>query len=163
MKIRYVTEEDAPALLKLFKELDASEMMLYNPGERRGSIEPVKSMIHHLSKPQSALFVAEVEQQLAGYLTVQAGGLERIRHRAYITLGVSASFRGMGIASALFNSLFTWAADHQISRLELTVIKHNKPAFDLYRKMGFVLEGEKVHSLIINGEPVNEYYLYKLL
>jgi hypothetical protein len=29
--------------------------------------------------------------------------------------------------------------------------------------MGFILEGEKVHSLIINGEPVNEYYLYKLL
>lgn len=51
----------------------------------------------------------------------------------------------------------------EISRLELTVIKDNIKAFNLYRKMGFILEGEKVHSLIINGEPVNEYYLYKLL
>ncbi|RKO61454.1 hypothetical protein Cdeb_01403 [Caldibacillus debilis GB1] len=43
------------------------------------------------------------------------------------------------------------------SRPELTVIKDNEKAFNLYRKMGFVLEGEKVHSLIINGKPVNEY------
>jgi RimJ/RimL family protein N-acetyltransferase len=59
--------------------------------------------------------------------------------------------------------LFVWAKDVGISRLGLTVIKGNTKAFNLYKKMGFVLEGEKVHSLKINGEFVNEYYLYNLL
>jgi RimJ/RimL family protein N-acetyltransferase len=59
--------------------------------------------------------------------------------------------------------VFQWAKEKEISRLELTVIKDNVKAFNLYKKMGFILEGEKVHSLIIDGLPVNEYYLYKLL
>lgn len=33
----------------------------------------------------------------------------------------------------------------EISRLELTVIKENIKAFNLYRKMGFILKDEKVH------------------
>ena len=72
-------------------------------------------------------------------------------------------YQGQGIASRLFVQLFDWAKEVGITRLGLTVIKDNTKAFNLYKKMGFVLEGEKVHSLMINGELVNEYYLYKLL
>ena len=32
----------------------------------------------------------------------------------------------------------------------------------LNKKMDFVLEGEKVNSLMIEDEPVNEYYFYKM-
>ncbi|WP_010531391.1 GNAT family N-acetyltransferase [Lentibacillus jeotgali] len=49
------------------------------------------------------------------------------------------------------------------TRLELTVIKDNMKAVKLYQKMGFQIEGEKVHSLIIDGQPANEYYMYKLV
>lgn len=73
------------------------------------------------------------------------------------------AYQGQGVASKLFVELFDWAKEVGITRLGLTVIKDNTKAFNLYRKMGFVLEGEKVHSLMIDGEPVNEYYLYKLL
>ncbi|MDV2686584.1 GNAT family N-acetyltransferase [Alkalihalophilus lindianensis] len=164
MEIRPAAEQDAKLLLNLMKKLDQSKMMLFEPGERKESIEPIKSMIHHLSTQENAmLFVAELDGKLVGYLTVQGGTVKRIKHRAYITIGVDEEYRGRGIATSLFGSLFKWAPNYGISRLELTVIKHNKPAFDLYRKMGFVLEGEKVHSLMIEGKPVNEYYLYKLI
>ena len=89
--------------------------------------------------------------------------LTQNQHSAYLVLGVLEDYQGQGIATKLFNRVFEWAKEVEITRLELTVIKDNTKAFNLYRKMGFVLEGEKVHSLIINGQPVNEYYLYKLL
>lgn len=56
-----------------------------------------------------------------------------------------------------------WAKNKGMTRLGLTVIKNNKKAFHLYRKLGFSLEGEKINSLMINGRPMNEYYMYKLL
>ena len=72
-------------------------------------------------------------------------------------------YQGQGIATKLFDHVFDWAKEVKLSRFELTVIKDNNKAFNLYKKMGFTLEGEKVNSLIIDGNPTNEYYLYKLL
>lgn len=88
---------------------------------------------------------------------------KRNRHSAYLVLGVLEDFQGQGIATGLFEKIFEWAKSAGISRLELTVITENVKAHSLYKKMGFVLEGEKVHSLMIDEQPVNEYYLYKLL
>ncbi|MFK4998455.1 GNAT family N-acetyltransferase [Bacillus sp. N9] len=42
-------------------------------------------------------------------------------------------------------------------------MNYNERATKLYKKLGFEVEGEKVQSLVINGQPVNELYLYKLL
>ncbi|WP_425453645.1 N-acetyltransferase family protein [Oceanobacillus chungangensis] len=116
-----------------------------------------------LSEKNSIIFVAEAENNIAGFIATLGGDLKRNRHSAYLVLGVLEEYQGRGIATKLFNQVFKWAKEVKISRLELTVIKDNVKAFNLYRKMGFILEGERVHSLIINGKPVNEYYLYKLI
>lgn len=108
-------------------------------------------------------YVAESEGKLIGFIAAFGSDLLRNRHSATIVLGVHEAYRGQGVASRLFAEVFIWAKGVGITRLGLTVIKDNTKAFNLYRKMGFVLEGEKVHSLMINGELVNEYYLYKLL
>ncbi len=67
------------------------------------------------------------------------------------------------MATKLFQRLFEWAKEMKLTRLELTVMKTNAKAYQLYRNLGFTVEGEKIHSLLVDGEPVNEYYLYKLL
>ena len=67
-------------------------------------------------------------------------------------MGVLEDYQGQGIATKLFNKAFEWAKEVGILRLGLTVMKGNDKAFNLYRKMGFVLEGERVQSLRVNGE-----------
>jgi RimJ/RimL family protein N-acetyltransferase len=56
-----------------------------------------------------------------------------------------------------------WSKSHQLKRLELTVMTHNNPAVNLYKRMGFQIEGIKKCSLIIDGNPVDEYCMSKLL
>ncbi|WHZ04348.1 GNAT family N-acetyltransferase [Neobacillus sp. YX16] len=108
-------------------------------------------------------FVTETENKLVGFIAAIGSKLKRNQHAVYLVLGVSEDYRGQGIATKLFNKLFVWAKDVGISRLGLMVIKGNTKAFNLYKKMGFVLKGEKIHSLKINEKFANEYYLYKLL
>lgn len=164
MIIRPIEVRDAEKFLALSKEIDGSGFMLFEPGERKTTVEQQKKSIKHiLSEQNSNIFVAEVEDRLVGYITVLGGNVQRNRHRAYLVLGVHEDYQGQGVATKLFNNVFDWAKEVGITRLELTVIKNNTKAFNLYKKMGFVIEGEKVHSLKINGEYVNEYYLYKLL
>lgn len=164
MIIRPIELEDAESFLQLSKRIDESNFMLYEPGEKKRTIEQQKEIIEGIfSKKKSMIFVAETDDRLVGFIEVLGSSLKRIKHSAYLVLGVLEEYQGKGIATQLFNRVFEWAMENEITRLELTVIKDNDKAFNLYRKKGFVLEGEKVHSLMINGKPVNEYYLYKLL
>lgn len=164
MRIRNLEEEDAKAFLELNKKLDVSGYMLYDPGERQTTVEAQQKTISKLNQDESINFlVAEDDGVLTGFIAALRGKQKRKRHSAYLVLGVDADYRGKGIASKLFDHVFEWAENTGVTRLELTVIKGNEPAFNLYRKMGFVIEGEKVHSLMVAGKPVNEYYMYRLL
>lgn len=120
-------------------------------------IEKVRSV------ENSNIFVAEEAGELIGFAGIIGQTLEREQHSAQIFIGVLEKSRGKGVASALFKEIFRWAREKNIQRLGLTVMTNNLPAIQLYRKRGFKIEGERVHSLIIDGEPVNEYYMYKLL
>lgn len=83
-----------------------------------------------------------------GFISAFGGTLKRNQHCAYLVLGILDEYQEQGIATKLFHRIFEWAKEAEISRLELTVMKDNIKAFNLYRKMGFVIEGEKVHSLM---------------
>ncbi|MFS0862863.1 N-acetyltransferase family protein [Fredinandcohnia sp. 179-A 10B2 NHS] len=164
MLIRQIKVSDAKEFIELSSIVDDSGYMLYEPGERETTPEQQEKMIERvLGEKNSTILVAETEGKLVGFLCVFGGGVRRNRHSGYIVLGVQGEYNGKGIATKLFKEMFVWAKQVGLSRLELTVIKDNVKAFNLYRKMGFVLEGEKVHSLVIDGVPTNEYYLYRLL
>ena len=164
MIIRPIELADAEGFIELSKKIDESNMMLFEPGERTTTTEQQKASIERIvSEERTVFFVAESEGELLGFIAAMGSDLKRTRHSATIVLGVLEEYRGQGIASQLFNRVFEWAKEVGITRLGLTVIKENSKAFNLYRKMGFAIEGEKVHSLMINSQPVNEYYLYKLV
>ncbi|MCM3726505.1 GNAT family N-acetyltransferase [Neobacillus cucumis] len=164
MIIRPIEVIDAEKFLELSKKVDESGFMLYEPGEKKTTVAQQRTLIEKiLSENKSIIFVAEFENKLVGFIVALSGNVLRNQHSAYLVLGVLEDFQGQGIATKLFKRIFEWAKENEVSRLELTVIKDNIKAFNLYRNMGFVLEGEKVHSLKINGKFVNEYYLYKLL
>lgn len=164
MMIRPIESNDAEEFLELNKRIDASGFMLHAPGERKTTVDQQKEAIEGvLSEVRSTFFVAESAGNLAGFIVAFAGKMKRNNHSAYIALGVHDAFYGQGIATSLLERVFEWANEMGISRLELTVIKDNEKAINLYQKMGFQIEGEKIHSLMIDGQPANEYYMYKLI
>lgn len=164
MNIRHIRLEDAEQFTNLLISVDASNMMLYEPGERKTSQDQEEKRIETiLLQRNSTIIIAEKDNRLIGYLLILGGNSIRTRHSAYIVMGIIEEFRGKGIGAKLFEEAFHWSKENGITRLGMTVLKHNKRAARLYEKLGFEIEGEKVHSLMINNEPVNELYLYKLL
>ncbi|HLS09086.1 GNAT family N-acetyltransferase [Lentibacillus sp.] len=164
MIIRPIELNDAEEFLELNKRIDESGFMLHEPGERKTTVEQQKQAIERTSSEErSVFFVAEIDGQLAGFIAAFGGKMRRNKHSAYLALGVHDVFQGQGVATKLIEKIFEWAGETGLTRLELTVIKDNVKAVKLYQKMGFQIEGEKVHSLMIDGEPANEYYMYKLL
>lgn len=164
MIIRDVTENDAEAFKLLREDLERSGFMLHEPGEKVMTVEEERMRLKKIvSSSFLKIRVAEIDSRLAGQITVVRGTEKRKRHSAYLALGVHSDYRRQGIAGRLMDDVINEAEKTGIRRLELTVIKQNVNAKELYEKKGFKVEGEKVASLKIAGEYINEYYMYKLM
>ena len=164
MLIRQVEISDAEEFLNLQLELDKeTKFMLLEPGEREKDANRTKVMIESILKANDFLFVAEIAGELIGFITASRGNANRIKHRAYVVMGIKKEFHGRGVGTELLYELERWAARCGIRRLELTVMVHNVKAISLYEKFGFVIEGVKKDSMCIDGEYVDEYYMGKIL
>ncbi|MDQ0258025.1 RimJ/RimL family protein N-acetyltransferase [Evansella vedderi] len=166
MKIREIRTSDADSFLEVNHQLDnETSFMLYEPGERKTTVEKQKIMLERVSKEKTSnIWVLENDVgKLVGYLALFGQTLQRNSHSAYIVVGIIEDYQGQGLGKKLFIQMEEWAKEKGIHRLELTVMKHNYKALQLYLKMGFEIEGVKRDSLKVNGEYVDEYYLSKLI
>ena len=165
MIIRTIRKSDAEQFLYLSKQLDEeTQFMLLEPGERNTSLEELRDQIHNLLRQENqTIFVAEQDNQLVGYLEAKGGTFKRSRHSAYLVIGILQAFAGQGIGTQLFQRMEEWAKQIHIHRLELTVMTHNTAGIAWYKKQGFAIEGTRRHSLLINGQFVDEFFMAKLL
>jgi RimJ/RimL family protein N-acetyltransferase len=164
MQIRNITLKDTDEFITFQLRLDEeTEYMMYEPGERNPQRDRTEALIRGAMDGDNFLMVIEDKDKLWGYISAERGGLNRIRHTAYIVTGICTSYRNQGIGTKFFNELDKWAEQNKISRLELTVMCHNETAVGLYEKKGFRKEGIKKNSMLVNGSYVDEYYMAKLL
>lgn len=166
MHIRELNPTDAEKFLAMNKQLDQeTSFMLYEPDERQTTVEQQQKMLERLSKQERSQFwiVEDDKENLGGFLAIIGQSNWRNRHSAYIVIGILKAYQGQGLGKKLFYQMEEWAKEKEFHRLELTVMKHNNRALQLYLKMGFEIEGVKRNSLRVNGEFVDEYYLSKLI
>lgn len=163
MKIRRCEINDADNMLKMLLELDKeTEYMLFEADERPNDINRVKAMINQSINGDNLLLIATEDDNIIGFLSAQRGIIRKIKHTAYIVVGIREKFRGKGIGKKLFCELYLWAKENNISRLELTVMCPNSMAKQLYEKNGFEVEGTKRNSIFMNGKYIDEYYMSKI-
>jgi RimJ/RimL family protein N-acetyltransferase len=165
MEVRIGMSGDAEQIVEVMKDAEASNFMMYGPGEREMTGEQFRRFIEIINgKEHSALFVAVEEEKILGYLIMQGEMKpQRVSHRTSAAIGVHSESRGKGVGRALFEYAHRWAKERGIHRVELTVIAANEQAFNLYKKMGYETEGVKKDSLFIDGAYVDEYYMAKFL
>ncbi|PLS06681.1 GNAT family N-acetyltransferase [Neobacillus cucumis] len=165
MLIREIKPDDAGSFINLIKKVESEyEFMLLEPGERKMVEEEQKKRLEVMRKSyNSTIFIAKEDKQLIGYLIAMGGNAKRNKHSVYLVIGILAEYRGRGIGTKLFEQLENWGKEHSVHRLELTVVTQNEAALQLYKKMGFEIEGTKKQSLYIDGKFVDEYYMSKLI
>ena len=163
--IREISIKDVENFISLLSQIyDESEFTFYNPGEYSPTIS---SASHHLEKyitsPTKAIYVAESDEQLVGYVFVNTETYERTQHEAVVYLGVREYYQHQGIGQALINRIEAWAFNHHLRRIAATVATENTNAIELFKGMGFQIEGELKDKLFINQKYYNEYVMAKIL
>lgn len=165
VRIRTARPYDAAALLDLKRQLDEeTAFMMYEPGERESSVQDLARELAGIARtPNSVVLLAEIDDQLAGYVELTGGSFRRSRATAYVVIGVRAHAAGRGIGTGLLRHAKDWAAAHGLHRLELTVMARNTRAIRLYERMGFAVEGRRCECLLVDGQFVDELTMAAIL
>jgi putative acetyltransferase len=110
------------------------------------------------------LFVAEVEKdgfkKVVGNVGMHVSSANRTRHCAEIGIMVHSDFQGKGIGKKLLNKVIDLADNWlMLVRLELSVYVDNEKAINLYKSLGFEIEGIKKYAAIRNGKYEDQYIM----
>ena len=160
MEIRKLKYTDANDFYDCLKIIDSeTDFMMFEPDERIWNEEKIVKNL----KDENNLFLGVVDnEKIVGFLSANRGAFRRIKHTAYVVIGLQKSYCNRKIGTKLFQKLDEWAIQNEIIRLELTVECENKLAIRLYEKSGFTIEGVKKKTMYVNGKYVDEYMMSKI-
>jgi len=105
--------------------------------------------------PGAFLIVAIADDQTVGYLSIEPKRAKRLKHTAWLNMGVAEKYRGKGIGKLLLDSAIEKIdVEGIIEIIYLMVRAYNIPAIKLYTRKGF----EIVATLEKDTKIGNEYY-----
>jgi RimJ/RimL family protein N-acetyltransferase len=120
--------------------------------------------IRRIEKAERSVALLALSSDLVvGMLDFHGFSQPQQTHAGTFGMSVAKEARGRGVGKELLRSLFAWAANNYIRRVELEVFSNNERAIRLYEWAGFVLEGRKVHSVEVEGEFLDMLLMAKLL
>ncbi len=164
ISIRERTADDAEMFYDFITKLDnETDYMLYEKGERIITSEIIRSNTENIIKDGNFCVIALDENIIAGYLIAVREKYIRTKHVASLVIGILEEYCGKGIGYEMFNHLFKWSGTNGVRRLELLVIAENIRAINLYKKVGFRIEGVRENATYKDGKYYDEYYMAKML
>jgi ribosomal protein S18 acetylase RimI-like enzyme len=105
--------------------------------------EYVPQMLMRCKSCKGQIFMAEVDGNIAGYVTVltdvSSGELEDgdMQYGLIADLLVGKKYRGLGLGRKLIDAAESYAKDHDVEWLRIAVLAKNKPAIEMYNSSGF--------------------------
>jgi len=165
INIRESTPNDAEKMITLYALLDTeTKFMLFEPGERKTTAEKEEKQLEKITESDHrAVFVAEDQDRIVGFVSGSRPPFFRTEHRFHIVIGIAKSHWRNGIGFRLMTQIEKWTRDHGAQRLELTVLAKNKPAIALYERCGFETEGIRRDSIKHGDSFEDELSMAKLL
>lgn len=142
--IREAKGSDSRQVLDYLEVVSAeTDFLTFGPGEFGLSENEESEYLDNCRSTENCLYLlAFIKENLVGVLSFSAGKRSRVRHTGELSASVLQSYWGIGIASALIDSLVEWARNTEIiKKINLRVRVDNHRAIALYTRKGFGIEG----------------------
>lgn len=139
--LRKATQDDLDRVWEMFSTLsEASLRFLPHPIKR----EEIEFMMTHIDYEVLLPIVAVVDENNNRIAAVATLGFQKgisRRHRAEFDIVVHDDFQGKGLGKALTQHMLNVARAKGLKKVYLKTATENQVALNVYRKLGFVIEG----------------------
>lgn len=90
---------------------------------------------------RNLFLVASVNGRIVGFSRCEGNYLNRFSHKVEFGVCVLKEFWGYGIGKNLLKESISWVDSNNIKKMTLNVLETNDKAIQLYKKLGFEVEG----------------------
>ena len=114
--------------------------------------------------PTNTMLLAMDGTEIAGLSTITSSHKIKSRHDAELGVVVAKKYHGKGIGTSLIRQVTDWVKGNGITtRMSLEVRADNIRAVEIYLKFGFVIEGCRKNSTLLNGTYYDDYLMGLML
>jgi L-amino acid N-acyltransferase YncA len=154
--IRRLTPEDAAAMLAYLREVAAEKFDTIFERSTFPTIEQERSWLEGRSGDDGAIFAAELPgDRIVGIAECQRARQPQARHNAELGVSVLRAFQRRGLGRQLMQRLIDWCGPAGVGFLRLEVMAHQEVGVELYRSLGFDVDGVRREYVQVGGSLVD--------
>jgi ribosomal protein S18 acetylase RimI-like enzyme len=156
--VRSAIDTDAKDLSELRLQIDGeTENMDREQGEAFIDTAGFEQIIKtDIERPRNLFLVAVVDDRIVGFSRCEGTYLNRFSHKVEFGICVLKEFWGYGMGKNLLKESVSWADSNGIKKMTLHVLETNDKAINLYKKLGFEIEGIlKNDKILADGKYYN--------
>lgn len=148
---RLATLKDFTPVFDLYMEKSANPHLTFDPM----SMEDFKTIYKKLLKTETVFVVEDERSVIATYRLISK--TDRQAHTLYLgSFTIKKEQQGKGFGTQILTHIKAFALERNKTRIELTVDINNAAGISLYKKTGFLIEGQIRNSY--RRSDTNEYY-----
>lgn len=114
--------------------------------------------------PASIMLLAMDGDEIAGIGTINSSKKIKSRHQGELGIVVAKKYQAKGIGTTIMNKLIEFCRGNGVTtRIQLDTRCDNEVAVELYKKLGFVIEGRLPNTTLLNGVYYDLYVMGLML
>ncbi|NHX35185.1 MULTISPECIES: GNAT family N-acetyltransferase [Halolamina] len=153
--VRTAEEDDREALVAVVDSV-ASEGSYIEAETVAAALDYDEAVIRHNDVMSRLFFVAEVGDDVVGWVHLDLPEAEKLAHTAQLTVGLRPDYRGRGLGQLLLDRGVRWAREHGYEKLYNSVPSSNERAISFLEDHGWEIEAVRKDHYRIEDEYVDE-------
>lgn len=164
--VRRATKDDAQKMIDFYNVVGGeTDFLSFGANEFKRDLQEYEEYITATSnEPSSIMLLALIDSEIISIATINSSQKERTKHVGTLGIVISKKYTGLGLGRLLMNDLIEWAKQNGVTKkISLVTNETNTVAIELYKKLGFEVEGLLKKDNFINGNFNNTVIMGLLL
>ncbi|MCU4924554.1 GNAT family N-acetyltransferase [Halobacteria archaeon AArc-dxtr1] len=153
--IRPAKQEDLTGIVGAIRQV-AEERTYIVAESVADEIDHESALLRYNEIESRMFFVATVENEVVGWVHLNAPELDKLSHTAEVTVGVLEEYRGHGIGSHLLSRGLEWAGTNGYEKVYQSIPSTNKEAIGFLETHGWETEAVREDHYKLDGRYVDE-------
>ncbi|TYR81507.1 GNAT family N-acetyltransferase [Priestia megaterium] len=152
--IRKALKEDAAAMIAFYNAVAGeTDFLSFGKNEFVMSLEEYERFIESACPENNAiLIIATIDDEIASIASITSNQKKRYKHVGTLGIVIAEKYCGLGLGRKLMEELIDWAKlNETTTKIDLVTREDNARAIELYKKVGFEVEGRLRNDCYSNG------------
>jgi RimJ/RimL family protein N-acetyltransferase len=152
--IREATKEDAKLMINFYNVVGGeTDFLSFGKDEFKKNLTEYEDFLDTTrNQDNSIILLSEINNEIIGIASINSSPKARFKHVGEFGIVLSQQYCGLGLGRKIIDYLIEWASSNGITKkISLATSENNYKAIELYKKVGFEVEGVLRKDNYVNG------------